>query len=259
MAAEGAHHSEAGLAFAAGQIGFGPLAGLLVAVPASYVVQRAATAHSINSVYEHFSGLAIAIGAFGVAELIGGNGFIAAFTAGLVVGNMTSTVRESLQEFAEEEGQLLALMAFLVFGATMLPEAIAAVDTQMIIYAVLSLTVVRMLPVAIALFGSGLQLPSVAFLGWFGPRGLATILFALMVSEAEAIPHHEHMVHIITLVVAASTLAHGLTAAPLARIYGKWIDNLRTCTPEGPECGPTAELPVRIRSRQGKDRGGATP
>ena len=256
-AAAGAHGSEGSLAFAAAQIGLGPVAGLLVAVPTAWLVQRAATANSINRAYEHFAGLSIAIGAFGVAELIGGNGFIAAFTAGLVVGNMTSSVCESLQEFAEEEGQLLGLMAFLVFGATMLPEALEALDGPVLIYVGLSLTVARMVPVAIALLGSGLRPPTVAFLGWFGPRGLATILFALLVSEAEAIPHHERLVHIITLVVAASTLAHGLTAAPLAGLYGKWVDRLRARAPEGAECQAAPELPVRLRMRQQPPTDGA--
>jgi NhaP-type Na+/H+ or K+/H+ antiporter len=258
-ATEGAHASEGGIGFAAAQIGLGPIAGLIVACPAGWLVQRAATANRINRSYMHFAGLAIAMGAFGVAELIGGNGFIAAFTAGLVIGNTTMSVCESLQEFAEDEGQLLALIAFLVFGATMLPPALEALDWQVALYIGLSLTAVRMVPVALALFGSGLRIPSIAFLGWFGPRGLATILFALLVSEAEAIPHHESLVHIITLAVAASTLAHGLTAAPLASVYGRWFERLRANDPEGPECRPVPDLPVRIRLREQRPAGESTP
>ena len=239
-----------GLGFAAAQIGLGPIAGLLVACPAGWLVQRAAAANSISRSFKHLAGLAIAMGAFGVAELIGGNGFIAAFAAGLVIGNTTESVRESLQEFAEDEGQLLALIAFLVFGATMLPAALAALNWQVALYIGLSLTVVRMVPVALALIGSGLRVPSMVFLGWFGPRGLATILFALMVSEADAIPNHQRLVEIITLAVAASTLAHGLTAAPLASAFARWVERLRVREPEGPECRPAPDLPVRIRMHE---------
>ncbi|MGK0204468.1 MAG: NhaP-type Na+/H+ or K+/H+ antiporter [Planctomycetota bacterium] len=251
--------SASGLGFAAAQIGLGPVAGLIVAWPAGWLVQRAAAANSINRSYLHFAGLAIAMGAFAVAELIGGNGFIAAFTAGLVIGNTTESVCESLQEFAEDEGQLLALIAFLVFGATMLPSALEALDWQVALYIGLSLTVVRMVPVALALVGSGLRAPSIVFLGWFGPRGLATILFALLVSEAEAIPNHERLVAIITLAVAASTLAHGLTAAPLAGAFGRWVERLRARDPDGPECGSVPDLPVRIRMREQRDADKSTP
>ena len=258
-ATEGAHASEGGLSFAAAQIGLGPIAGLIVACPAGWLVQRAATANTINRAYEHFAGLAIAMGAFGVAELIGGNGFIAAFTAGLVIGNITKSVCESLQEFVEDEGQLLALIAFLVFGATMLPPALEALDWQVALYVGLSLTVVRMVPVALALLGSGLRMPSVAFLGWFGPRGLATILFALLVSEAESIPNHEQLVHIITLAVAASTLAHGLSAAPLVSVYGRWGERLRATEPKGSECQSVPDLPVRIRLHEQRSEVETTP
>lgn len=242
-----AHGAERGLAFAAAQIGLGPVAGLLVAGPAGWLVQRAVDSNGISRAYQHFAGVAIALGAFGVAELIGGNGFIAAFVAGLVIGNTSESVCEHLQEFAEDEGQLLALIAFLVFGAVMLPPALQALDWQTGVYIALSLTVIRMVPVALSLMGTGLRLKSVLFLGWFGPRGLATILFALLVAEAEAIPHHEQLFQIATLTVAASILAHGLTASPLATRYSRWIDSIRSTQPSSPECGSAPELPVRIR------------
>ena len=257
-ATEAAHGSESGLAFAAAQIGLGPVAGIAIAWPAGWIVQRAASANSINRAYEHFAGLAIALGAFGTAELIGGNGFIAAFIAGLVIGNTTESLCESLQEFAEDEGQLLALIAFLVFGAVMLPPALATIDWTTGLYIVLSLTIIRMVPVALALWGSGLRAQSALFLGWFGPRGLATILFALLIAEAEAIPNHERLFHIATLAVAASILAHGMTAAPLAAIYGKWVERLRASEPDAPECQATPELPVRIRMRDQRDESRAS-
>ncbi|MEM7307655.1 MAG: cation:proton antiporter [Planctomycetota bacterium] len=251
----GVHDGGGGLGFAAAQIGLGPVAGLLVAGPAGWLVQRAAAARSINRTFENLAGLSIALGAFGTAELIGGNGFIAAFTAGLVIGNTTSSVCARLQEFAEDEGQLLALIAFLAFGATLLPQALEALGWRAGLYIALSLTAARMVPVALALVGSGLRAPSVAFLGWFGPRGLATILFALLVAEAEAIPNHELLVQLVTLTVAVSTLAHGVTAAPLASAYGRWAERLRARAPERPECGEAPDLPVRVRLRAQRSGG----
>ena len=244
---ETSHGSDSGFAFAVAQIGLGPIAGLLVAWPAGWLVQRAADARSSSRTFEHLSGVAITIGAFATAELIGGNGFIAAFTAGLVIGNTTTTVCEKLQEFAEEEGQLLTLIAFLVFGAVMLPPAFESLDAATAVYIGLSLTVIRMVPVMLALLGSGLRMQSTAFIGWFGPRGLATILFALLVAEAEGIINHELIFHIGSLTVAASILAHGLSAARLAALFGKWAEHRRALEPEGAECQPAPDLPVRIR------------
>ncbi|MEO0479165.1 MAG: cation:proton antiporter [Planctomycetota bacterium] len=201
-----------GLSFALQQIGLGPVAGVLVAWPAARIVQRAADAGTIARASQHFAGLAMALGAFAAAELLGGNGFIAAFVAGLVLGNTTTTVCEAMQEFAEEEGQLLATMAFLMFGAAMLPPVLGAFDVSVAGYLVLSLTLIRMVPSAIALFGTKLMLPSVGFLGWFGPRGLATILFAILVAEHAAIPHREAIYQVTVLAVGLSTFAHGATA-----------------------------------------------
>jgi NhaP-type Na+/H+ or K+/H+ antiporter len=252
-ATEAAHGSVNGLWFAASQISFGPIAGIAIAWPAGWMVQHAASANRINRAYEHFAGLAIALGAFGTAELIGGNGFIAAFTAGLVIGNTTSTLCERLREFAEDEGQLLALISFLVFGAAMLPAGLKAYDWTTGLYIILSLTAIRMVPVALALLGTELRPQSVAFLGWFGPRGLATILFALLLAEADAIPSHERLFHITTLAVAASILVHGMTAAPLAAIYGKWVERIREGEPNAPECWWAPELPTRIRTREQRE------
>ena len=236
-----------GFSYALAQIGFGLLAGFAVACPAAWLVQRATKTGGMSRAFEHFSGLAIAMGGFGAAELIGGNGFIAAFSAGLVVGNTTTSICESLQEFAEEEGQLLSLIAFLAFGAMMLPSALASMGWDVALYVLLSLTIVRMLPVAIALLGTRLRMPSVAFIGWFGPRGLATILFVLLISEHEGIHAHERLAHIATLVVAASVIAHGATAAPLAALYSRWEKRLRATEPGSTECHPVADLRVRIR------------
>jgi NhaP-type Na+/H+ or K+/H+ antiporter len=91
-----------------------------------------------------------------------------------------------------------------------------------IVYAVLSLTIVRMVPVAIAMLGSGARAPTVLFVGWFGPRGLASIVFAVVVVEGGGLPHTSTLVTAIVVTVALSVVLHGVSAAPLARRYAAW-------------------------------------
>jgi NhaP-type Na+/H+ or K+/H+ antiporter len=179
-----------------------------------------------------------------VAELIGGNGFIAAFVGGMVFGNSIRNSCDFLFEFMETEGQLLMLITFLIFGAAMLPEGLTHLQPRHFLYAVLSLTVIRMVPVTISLIGTGLRLPSHVFLGWFGPRGLASILFVLLILEESEVPHREEILTVTVITVALSALLHGLTAAPLARIYGNMAVRMGECE----ENESVRPLPLRERS-----------
>lgn len=235
-------------AFAAKQLILGPIAGLAVAWPAGWLVEQSVARKTSTSTTVQIAGLVIAVAAFVVAGLIGGNGLIAAFVAGLVIGNTTRTACEALREFAEDEGQLLTLIAFLIFGALMLPPALEAVTPSTVLYALMSLTVIRLLPVFVSTRGTGLRTPTVMFIGWFGPRGLASVLFALIVYEAHELPGHEQVFAIASFTVAASILLHGVTAAPLASRYGRWHDRLRAARPDAPECHRVSALPMRFRS-----------
>jgi NhaP-type Na+/H+ or K+/H+ antiporter len=141
----------------------------------------------------------------------------------------------------EAEGQLLMLMTFLIFGAALLPEGLEHFTGTTFVYAVLSLTVIRMLPVAISLMGTGLRLPSVLFLGWFGPRGLASILFVLLILEKVELAHRTELLSITVITVALSALLHGLTAAPLAKLYGRHAARMGECQ----ESMLVSELPLR--------------
>ena len=124
----------------------------------------------------------------------------------------------------EEPGGLLNGVTFLVFGAVLLGPALDALTWRIALYAVASLTLVRMLPVAIAMLGSGARRPTVAFLGWFGPRGLASIVFAVIVVEEAGLTHARTIVLTTDVAtVGLSVLAHGFTAAPLARRYASWF------------------------------------
>ena len=165
--------------------------------------------------------LALALLAFAGAEAIGGNGFIAAFTAGLAFGGRLRHKCEFLFEFMETEGQLLVLLIFLIFGATMVPDALAVLDWRILLYAGLSLTVIRMIPVAVCLTGTKLDWRSIAFIGWFGPRGIASVLYLLMVVGAIGVAGNERVLSVIVLTVMISVVAHGVSAVPLSKFYGR--------------------------------------
>lgn len=161
--------------------------------------------------------------AYGIATPLDGSGFIAAFVAGMVFGALRRNEGGEVTRLTEEVGEVLSGAALLVFGAVLLSPTLATLDWRIGLYAVGSLTVVRMLPVAIALLGTGARRPTVAFLGWFGPRGLASIVFALIIVEEAHLPYTETMLSAIYATVGLSVLVHGLTAAPLARRYASWF------------------------------------
>jgi NhaP-type Na+/H+ or K+/H+ antiporter len=124
--------------------------------------------------------------------------------------------------FSEELGGVLSGLTFIVFGAAVLAALWSQIGITEVIYAVLSLTVVRMVPVAIAMLGSHARAPTVLFLGWFGPRGLASIVFGVVIVEASGLPHASDLVLAVAVTVALSVFAHGMSAAPLARRYATW-------------------------------------
>ena len=208
------------LGFAALQVTVGPTAGLAVGWLGARAVHGAAARGWVSEPFEQLSGLALALLAFAGAELAGGNGFIAAFTAGLTFGTVARGFCEGLYRFVEAEGQLLVLLVFLLLGCALAWPALREASAASWLYALGSLTLVRMLPVAIALVGSGLQPVSLLFLGWFGPRGLASLLFALLVAGPQVMPAGTPIFSTVILTVLLSVLLHSVSAAPVARRYG---------------------------------------
>lgn len=155
------------------------------------------------------------------AHLAGGNGFIAAFVGGLVFGGFCSRRAGALTGFVEEEGQLFSLIIFFFFGAALLPAALEFFTLFCVAYALLSLTVIRMAPTVVSLIGLKLKAPTRVFMGWFGPRGLASILFLLIAVEHEEMGRLSQIEAIVYVTVFVSIVLHGATASPLSRAYGK--------------------------------------
>jgi len=166
--------------------------------------------------------IAIAILSYLGAEELGGNGFIAAFFAGLIMGNFNQGSRTHIENFGETEADFLLLISFVVFGFVFIPATIAFWNFQVLLFAVLSLTVLRMIPVAISLIGTKFDLATVLFTGWFGPRGIASLLYVLIVvSQIGSIKGHEEVYATITVVILLSIILHGITARPFVKMYSK--------------------------------------
>jgi NhaP-type Na+/H+ or K+/H+ antiporter len=174
-------------------------------------------------------------------DVLGGSGFIGAFAAGLVYGRVVgSAAAHRSTELSEELGSYLSAVTFLLFGAVLVPPALAALDVWTVLYAVLSLTLVRMVPVALALAGTGARAPTRGFVGWFGPRGLATVVFALTVVEQFDLPGGPRIVAVATVTVLLSVLAHGLSASALTSRYARWLKGNRDplAAPDVPTASP---------------------
>ncbi len=223
------------------QIILGPLAGVAFGYFGGRLLDEASERGWITTSFQGIGILALAILTYAAAEMIGGNGFIAVFVGGMAFGNTIRHPCTFLFEFMETDGQLLMLLTFLIFGAALLPEAMAHLSPAILAYALLSLTIIRMVPIALSLIGSGVRLPTKLFLGWFGPRGLASILFVLLILEESEVPHREEILSITVIVVGLSVLLHGISASPLARIYGRMAAGMGECS----ENQEVAELPLR--------------
>lgn len=229
--------------FAGKQVVFGPLAGIAVGWAGAWLLNLAESRAAMPRRGQAIAALALAALAYVAAELIGGNGFISAFVAGLALSYWLDHECEFLYEFAEAEGHLLTTATFLLFGAVMMDELIEGFQWVYLLYALLSLTVIRMLPMALSLIGSGVRLRTVFFIGWFGPRGLASVLFALLVVERYHLAEDHPILLIITCTVALSILLHGLTASPFSRWYANYCEREET----GVEDQPVAPLRVARR------------
>jgi NhaP-type Na+/H+ or K+/H+ antiporter len=223
------------------QVTLGPVIGVVMGYLGSRLLDAAVERSWAGTSFQGIGILSLAVLTYTVAELIGGNGFIAAFIGGMVFGNTLRHPCTFLFEFMETEGQLLVIITFIVFGAALLPEALEQMNLTIFLYAVLSLSVIRMIPIAISLIGAGVRLPTQLFLGWFGPRGLASILFILLILEEADIPHRQELLSITVVTVALSVVLHGVTAAPLSRLYGQLAARMGDCA----ENRDAVELPLR--------------
>jgi NhaP-type Na+/H+ or K+/H+ antiporter len=218
-AATAEHAASVGPGEAVAELALGVLVGAVVGGAGGFVVNAARRRGWAASDFAGSAVLALAICAYACALALHGNGFIAAFVGGLGYGAAGGKRGERLVPYVEETGALVSLLVWLAFGAIAVVPALQSLTWQTALYAVLSLTLIRMAPVALALAGAGFGRPVVAFVGWFGPRGLASVVFALLAVEDIGRPAGA-AVSVIAFTVLLSVVAHGLTADPIARRYG---------------------------------------
>jgi NhaP-type Na+/H+ or K+/H+ antiporter len=206
------------------ELGGGLLVGMALGIGGAVLLSGAARRGWIVTSGARLATLAVAVAALATALAIDANGFIAAFVAGIAFGAVVDDhavdVREAV-ELPEVGGELLALVVWFIFGATLVPVAFHNLDGAVVAYALASLTIIRMLPVVLSLIRSGLDRPSVVFIGWFGPRGLASVVFALLAIEelGETSPEVVTAIATVTLTVLLSVVLHGITAGPGGRRY----------------------------------------
>jgi NhaP-type Na+/H+ or K+/H+ antiporter len=205
---------------AVAELGLGVLIGVVVGGAGGLLVKVAGERGWVAGSFAGSAVLALAVCAYACAIALHGNGFIAAFVGGLAFGAVGGQRDKALLPFVEETSALLSLLVWLAFGALAVAPAFSDLTWQAVVYAVLSLTVIRMVPVAVALAGARLGRTATIFIGWFGPRGLASVVFALIALEDLGEQAARPAITVLAITVLLSVLAHGATADPLARRYG---------------------------------------
>lgn len=214
------------------QLGYGVIVGLVVGLTGGWLLGLARRRGWAADAFLQVGVVAVPLIGMGVSELVDASMFIAAFVAGLSVQVGFKEASKHSVEFTEEWGQLFNLVVFFLFGMVVIKNW-PQIDARCWLYAVLSLTVVRMLPVAIALAGTRLSRATVVFMGWFGPRGLASIVLGLVYLEQEMkFPGESTISLVVILTVVMSIFVHGLTAKPGIGLYSRKVAALGAEAPE---------------------------
>ena len=228
------------------QLILGPIIGIVVGYVGGKLVLWSVNKSWMSGNFQRLSIVGVSFMAFFSAEIIGGNGFMSAFFAGLIFGIVARQVGGPIFDFGEAEGELFILLTFMLFGAIMIPNAIGEISWVYILYAVISLTLVRMIPVAISLIGKRLTAPSILYLGWFGPRGVASILYVLVVVDKHDFSGEAIIFYVTTITVLLSILLHGLTAVPGANAYASTLEKTPPENKES-EIKEVQHLPTRAK------------
>ncbi len=245
VAEEGAVPQTGWLTNALIQIGLAIVAGVAVGAIGGKLLQIAHQRKWTDGAPLQFAVLALALTAYLGSMALGGNGFVAAFIAGIVFGAITRSQLAESADYTETTGTLLSLFVWTIFGATfVVPAALLAFDWRVIAYALLSLTLIRMLSVALAVWGLRFRRDTVGVMGWFGPRGLASVIFGLLAFDELTAASKEAglLASIVTWTILLSVLAHGLSAQPLAAWYAR---RLKSAPRAAPELVDVPEIQVR--------------
>jgi len=206
------------------EIGIGLAVGLVLTYAAVRLLKFARHRHWLTRTWIQIPVVALALSCFAVAQSLGGSGFIAAFSGGLLLavldGQLSREVKDEFLLASEGTGDTLALLTWVIFGSAVVGQAVGSFSWMILLYSALSLTVIRMVPVLLSLTGSGVDTEGKLFIGWFGPRGMASIVFAVIVVDS-GLPDSGPLAMTVACTIILSILAHGVTANPWARAYGE--------------------------------------
>jgi NhaP-type Na+/H+ or K+/H+ antiporter len=201
------------------EIGIGAGVGLALALSGSWLVHTCGSRNWLAGTWRQVPIVALALLMLALAQQLGGSGFIACFVGGLVFGGTTHRHKNQLLDGADCTGKVFSMLTWFLFGAVAVGQSLQQLSPTIFLYAILSLTVLRMVPVMICLLGLKLRLDTQCFIGWFGPRGLASIVFIVMASHSN-LPGNETLVAVATWTITLSIIAHGISAVPLATVFG---------------------------------------
>jgi NhaP-type Na+/H+ or K+/H+ antiporter len=204
------------------EIGIGLLTGLVMAVVGAFALRNATARKWLTEIWSGIAVVALAAASFAAAQALGGSGFIACFVGGLAFNALRPPDKHALLLGAEGTGEALAFATWVVFGSAVIVQIVDRITVAVVVYAVLSLTVVRMLPVFLSLLGTKLPTADRLFIGWFGPRGLASVVFAIIILDA-GVPGIETLGVTIAVTIILSVVLHGLSANPVtASLSARW-------------------------------------
>lgn len=202
------------------EIGIGLTVGVALTFVSAKLLKQARLRQWLTHTWIQIPVVALALSCFAITQCLGGSGFIAAFSGGILFGILARDLRDEFLLAAEGTGDTLALITWVIFGSAVVGQAVGNFSWMILLYSVLSLTVIRMLPVFLSLTGSGIDTEGKLFIGWFGPRGLASIVFAVIVANS-GLPDSGVLSMTVACTIILSILGHGVTANPWARAYGE--------------------------------------
>ncbi|MEZ5573487.1 MAG: cation:proton antiporter [Halioglobus sp.] len=206
------------------EIGIGLAVGLVLTFVAIRLLKMARHRKWLTQTWTQIPIVALALGCFAIAQYLGGSGFIAAYSGGLLMAimdkHLSRKAKDEILLASEGTGDTLALITWVIFGSAVVGQAVTYFSWTILLYSSLSLTLIRMLPVFLCLAGSGINIEGRLFIGWFGPRGLASIVFAVMVLSS-GLPDSGPLAMTVVCTIMLSIFAHGITANLWARCYGK--------------------------------------
>jgi len=220
VSGDGEGHSTSAITLVAEEIGIGLAVGLSLTFIGTVLLRWCAKQGWVTEIWKQVTVVGLAVACFAIAQNLHGSGYIAAFTGGMLFGFIAKDSSHKLVLAAEGTGETLALVTWMLFGAMVIGPALQEFTWEVVVYALLSLTVIRVLPIFLSLVGTGESISSRLFLGWFGPRGLASIVFAIIVINAE-VPGAELLALVVICTVFMSLVAHGISANPLAKWLGR--------------------------------------